>query len=306
MTASEPTPDTRPESREPHEPVRRSDLPDGIARLTFDHPDRSANVFDRATFVALDRALEALERSNDVRGVILDSAKPQIFLAGADVEEIRRITEPDEIRAAVERGQRVFDRLASLRVPSVAAVHGVCLGGGLELALACDWRVASTDPATKLGFPEVLLGILPAWGGSTRLPRLIGITKALPILLTGSAMPGVLAKKRGVVDATAPKEHLERVARELLRRGKRQAPRFFFQHRWPLLGIVQRKALENVERTTGGHYPAPKAIVEVACAGIEQGSPWISPFSSSFFAQPFNNKRSIRSTVNGLHGSNYS
>ncbi|HET7538203.1 MAG TPA: enoyl-CoA hydratase-related protein, partial [Candidatus Didemnitutus sp.] len=153
---------------------------DGIAIVTFDRPGSSANVFDIATLNELDAHLATLESQRGVTGVVLRSAKAKIFIAGADLNAFASAS-LDELGKIVDLGHRVFTRLERLAIPSVAAIHGVCLGGGCELALACDWRVASPDKATKMGLPETQLGILPAWGGSVRLPRLIGLPAALAI-----------------------------------------------------------------------------------------------------------------------------
>src|SRR5262249_55556956 len=141
--------------------ISRSLTTDGIAVLTFDRPDSSANVFDRATLEELEAHVAALEIDPAVRGVILASAKGKIFIAGADLNAFTSDTDAAALAEMVDRGHRVFTRLSRLPIPSVAAIHGVCLGGGLEVSLACDWRVASLDKATKLGLPETQLGILP-------------------------------------------------------------------------------------------------------------------------------------------------
>ncbi len=250
------------------ERIRRTDMPDGIVRLTFDRPDSAANVFDRATIGELELRLEAIAADKDVRGVLFDSAKPSIFIAGADLEELSALTDPDDIRAAVERGQRVFDRIAKLPCTTVAAIHGACLGGGFELALACDARIASDDRATKIGLPEVMLGILPAWGGSTRLPRLIGMPQALAAILQGRQHPAKLAKIRGLVDRVVPKEHLHRLAIDLLRTGPPKRKSIRLAHLKPIAKFIAKKATDQVLATTGGHYPAPLRVIEVVRDGL--------------------------------------
>ena len=180
---------------------------DAVAVLTFDRPDSAANIFDRATLEELNAHLEVLERDASLRGVVLTSAKPAIFIAGADLHSLS--TAPmNALREMVEFGQRVFSRLAALSVPTAAAIHGASLGGGFEVCLACDFRLATPDKATKLGLPEVQLGILPAWGGSTRLPRLIGLPKALDLILAGKTVVAKQALKLGLVDDLVPREKL--------------------------------------------------------------------------------------------------
>jgi 3-hydroxyacyl-CoA dehydrogenase/enoyl-CoA hydratase/3-hydroxybutyryl-CoA epimerase len=175
----------------------------------------------------------------------------------------------------VDHGHRIFTRLSRLKIPSVAAIHGMCLGGGLEVALACDWRVATLDKATKLGLPETQLGILPAWGGSTRLPRLIGLPAALGMILTGRQLAGAQALKLGVVDDVTHAEYLLEAARKLVGRGKRPAPATRWANVFPFTRIIAAKAKRQVRAKTRGHYPAPiKAIdvcVKAASRTLEEG-----------------------------------
>lgn len=244
--------------------------PDGIDLLTFDRADSAANIFDRATLEELDAHLALLEAHSGLRGLILVSAKPKIFIAGADLHSLAQDLSPGALGEIVDLGHRVFTRLARLPVPSVAAIHGVCLGGGCEVALACDWRAASTDPATKIGLPETQLGILPAWGGSVRLPVLLGLPAALGLILAGKQLAGVPALKAGLVDELAHPEYLLAAARRLLARGKRPpAPRGLLS-RAPLKALVAWKARRDVLAKTHGHYPAPLRAVEVCTAALGQ------------------------------------
>lgn len=244
--------------------------PDGIDLLTFDRTDSSANIFDRATLEELDSHLATLEAYADLRGLILSSAKPKIFIAGADLHSLAQDLSPGVLGEIVDLGHRVFTRLARLPVPSVAAIHGVCLGGGCEIALACDWRIASTDPVTKIGLPETQIGILPAWGGSIRLPALIGLPAALGLILTGKQLAGVPALKAGLVDELAHPEYLLAAARRLLSRGKRPSAAPGWLSRTPLKTLVARKARRDVLAKTRGHYPAPLKAIEVCTAGLGQ------------------------------------
>ena len=179
--------------------VHRRVTDDQICVLTFDRPDSSANVFDRATIEELNDHLDFISGSPKLRGVVLTSAKPSIFIAGADLHALAGASAGD-LASLIELGQTVFNRLAALSVPTVAAIHGACVGGGYEVCLACDARIASPDRATKIGLPETQLGILPAWGGSTRLPRLIGLPRALDIILGGKTLAAKQALKHGMVD----------------------------------------------------------------------------------------------------------
>src|SRR5262249_39301533 len=137
----------------------------------------SANFFDQPTLEAFRSELDFVETAS-IRGLVIASAKPKIFLAGADLHFFAGHPAPEEVRRFIELGQAQFNRLARLSLPTVAAIHGAALGGGYELCLACDWRIASLSPTTRVGLPETTLGLLPAWGGVTRLPRLIGLEAA--------------------------------------------------------------------------------------------------------------------------------
>jgi len=202
--------------------IRRETGDDHICVLTFDRPDSGANVFDAATLDELNEHLDAVDQDASLRGLIIASAKKSIFVAGADLKTLLQAAKTDEMRGFIERGQRVFNRLADLRIPTVAAIHGASAGGGYEVALACDYRVASDDPATRIGLPETGLGLLPAWGGCTRLPRLIGTEKAAEVILKGKLYSAQEALKLGLVDEIAPREQLLDRAREKLRSGKRK------------------------------------------------------------------------------------
>lgn len=241
---------------------------DGVCTLLFDRAGSSANVFDRATLEELDGHLAALEQHAGLRGVIVASAKDKIFIAGADLHEFVTNPDPKILGDIVDLGHRVFNRLNHLTVPSVAAIHGICLGGGCELALACDWRVGSDGKETKIGLPETQLGILPAWGGSVRLPALIGLPAALGLILTGRQLAGVPAKKLGVIDEITHPEYLRETARKLLAQGKRPAPAFRAAHLPVARHFIASKARRDVLAKTHGHYPAPLKAIEVCTAAL--------------------------------------
>jgi len=207
--------------------LRREILDDGIVLLTFDRPDSTANIFDQPTFDELNEELHFLETEKSIGGLIIRSAKPKIFIAGADLKGFTRDRNAARIAFLIEQGQKTFERISRLPFVTVAAIHGVALGGGFEIALACDYRVASSDPVTKVGLPETQLGLLPAWGGSTRLPRLIGFQKALDAILTGRQFPAKLAAKLGMVDAVAYPERIIGLATGFIRKsnGKKRALR---------------------------------------------------------------------------------
>ena len=202
--------------------IRRETGDDHICVITFDRPDSGANIFDDATLDELNEHLDAVEKDASLRGLIIASAKKSIFVAGADLKTLLQAAKTGQMRRFIQRGQQVFNRLAELRIPTVAAIHGASAGGGYEVALACDYRVASDDPATRIGLPETSLGLLPAWGGCTRLPRLIGAEKAAEVILKGKLYSAQEALKLGLVDEIAPRDHLLDRARERLRAGKRE------------------------------------------------------------------------------------
>ena len=202
--------------------IQREIGDDHVCVLTFDRPDSGANIFDAATLDELNEHLDAVEKDASLRGLIIASAKKSIFVAGADLKTLLQAAKTGEMRGFIERGQQVFNRLADLKIPTVAAIHGASAGGGYEVALACDYRVASDDPATRIGLPETSLGLLPAWGGCTRLPRLIGAAKAAEVILKGKLYSAQEALKVGLVDEIAPRDQLLDRARQKLSAGKRK------------------------------------------------------------------------------------
>ncbi len=248
--------------------IQREVRNDGFCVLTFDRANSSANIFDTQTFEELNAHLDYLEgvtKNGPVQGVIFLSAKGKIFIAGADLHSFTSGAMSDErLGGIIDGGHRTFARIAALPVPTVAAIQGVCVGGGTELTLACDWRVACNDSATKIGLPEVQLGILPAWGGSVRLPRLIGLPKALEIILTGKQLAGVPAKKCGLVDELAYPEGMLSTAERMIKRGKRPAAKTLFTNLPPARGIVAALARRNTLAKTRGNYPAATRAIEVA------------------------------------------
>lgn len=249
----------------------------GIAHLRFDDPSRGANVLTESVMRRLASLLDELRDAavaGRVRGLIVLSDKPDGFIAGADVDAIARLQDPEEGATAAALGQAIYRALEELPFPTLAAIHGVCVGGGLELALACRYRVASDHSRTRLGLPEVQLGILPAWGGTTRLPRLVGLQAALDLLLTGRLVDPERARRMGLVDAVLPtpifldaataflQERIEGSAPPSSRR-RRPLGRRLLDDTAPGRRLVLAKARRSVMEKTGGHYPAPLAILDV-------------------------------------------
>src|SRR5438309_1551111 len=202
--------------------IRREIGDDHVCTLTFDRPESGANIFDAATLDELNEHLDFVEHEDSLRALIIASAKKSIFIAGADLKTLLQQAQSGDMRAFIATGQRIFSRLADLKIPTVAAMHGACAGGGYEVTLACDYRIATDNPATRIGLPETTLGLIPAWGGCTRLPCLIGAEKAADVILKGKLYSAQEALKLGLVDEISPRDQLLDRAREKLRAGKRK------------------------------------------------------------------------------------
>jgi 3-hydroxyacyl-CoA dehydrogenase / enoyl-CoA hydratase / 3-hydroxybutyryl-CoA epimerase len=241
---------------------------DGIALVRFDRLGSSVNVFDTATLGHLAAIVNDLGRGSP-RGVIFMSSKPAVFIAGAD---LRELAGTQDRAGLVELGQQIFTRIGALRCVTIAAIHGACAGGGFEMSLACDYRVASDAHVTKIGLPEINLGLIPAWGGSTRLPRLIGLPRALKVILGGDLMPSSKARELGLVDAIAPRERLTFLAKRFVDSGK---PRRFSRHlawipAWQAVAAVARK---SVLKKTREHYPAALRAIDVVTKAVVRSIP---------------------------------
>ena len=248
--------------------INRQLLEDGVCVLTFDRQGSSANIFDRDTLAELSQQIDFVARpESGVRGLVLTSAKDGIFIAGADLYSIRKMS-PLELRDFITLGQQVFTRIAGLPCPTVAAIHGVAVGGGCEITLACDWRIATPDAVTKIGLPETQLGILPAWGGCTRLPRLIGVPDALDIILGGKTLTARHALKLGLLDELVPREYLLRAAFATLKKGKHPQR---LMHSAPVNAVLDTVLApivrKQTKKRTHGHYPAVQKAMEVVLAG---------------------------------------
>ncbi len=244
---------------------------DGTALATIDLPGEKVNKFDERLLEALSATLDRLE-AGGVRGVVFASGKEGNFLAGADLERILAVEDRRLAEEGVRRGQRLFQRLESLPFPTVAAIDGACLGGGLEFALACRYRVASDAPHTRLGLPEVQLGLLPAWGGTQRLPRAIGLSRALPLILGGEVFGAHRALALGVVQAAPTRERLIEIALDLGRNPVPLHPRRRLLERTRLGRLVlYGYAARDVARRTRGQYPALAAALDCIRTGLEEG-----------------------------------
>lgn len=253
----------------------------GVGMLSFDVPGRTYNVLSLQVLADLDAALETMRRTAGLKVLVLVSRKKSGFFAGADLHEFGRIRSPAEAVALSERGQRLLQRLAELAAPSVAVIHGPCLGGGLELALACDYRIAVDLPTTQLGLPEIKLGLIPGWGGTQRLPRVVGLERALQAILQQRLLSADEAKAWGLVDAVSPsvEQALEALPLELARKGKA------VRQGLPLRGWRQRLlestslgravvlgvAAKLLKRRLPDDMPAPLEALEAVRVGLREG-----------------------------------
>ncbi len=261
--------------------------PDGLAVLTFDVPGAKVNAFSTPVMAELAALAAELARSGTVRALLLRSGKPDSFIVGADVHELDRLSDPEAGRRASRAGQEIFESFARLPVPTTAAIGGSCLGGGTELALACDFRLMSDAPAAVIGLPEVRLGILPGWGGTQRLPRLVGLRAGLDLILTGRALDARQARRIGLVDDVVPSaifdDWCHRFARGTIGREKptdRRRPTRLAElalERNPAgRALVIMQARRGIRKRTRGQYPAPLE----ALAAVAEG--WGQPPAAAF------------------------
>lgn len=246
---------------------KTSEDDDGVVVLSLDRADSSVNAISRAVLDELEQIVERLAIEKPT-GVIIHSAKPSGFAVGADIKAFVEYARNDSVLENIEHGQHVYEALARLPCPTVAAVHGACLGGGTELMLACRQRIAADDDKTKIGLPEVMLGIHPGWGGTARLPRLIGATQALPMMLTGRSLSAKRALALGVVDLLARPDELLAEARHLLRRPQARPlarrAKAWASNTWLARQILAPVMLrQTAAKVRKEHYPAPFAMIEV-------------------------------------------
>lgn len=238
---------------------------DGILVLSFDRADAAVNTLAQAVLLELDALLERLA-IDPPKGLVLRSAKTSGFIAGADIREFADFDARGIVGDAIFRGQQVFQRLAELPCPTVAAIHGFCMGGGTEIALACRYRVASSDPSTRIGLPEVKLGIFPGWGGSVRLPRLVGAPAAFDMMLTGRSLSAQAARNIGLVDKVVDPASLLEEAVALAHRGIRrpfeQRFKAWASNTWLARKVMAPMLVKQVARKARReHYPAPYTLI---------------------------------------------
>ncbi len=246
---------------------------EGIATLYFDTPESKANVFSQDTLEAFEAHIDTLSKDGSLKALFLESAKEDIFIAGADIHEIKLAKDAKSIEAFVKKGQEVLNKLEKSSFVTIALIDGACLGGGLEMALACDYRIATSHPHTRIGFPEVNLGIIPGFGGTQRLYPLIGYAKAMELILGAKQLSGDEALKLGIVDASVPHGYLgfkkEALIKDILAgtlKEKLISSRkgiLWYEHFSFVRNLVNTMAKKKILTKTGGHYPAPIALVDV-------------------------------------------
>ena len=237
----------------------------GIVVAVFDKAGESANSLSAEVMAEFGEILDLLNKQPP-KGLIVRSGKEAGFIAGADIEEFSQLNSAEKGRALVTRGWNLFNRLAAVPYPTLALVRGHCLGGGLELALACRYLLAVDESGTKMGLPEVMLGIFPGWGGMLRLPKRVGPAAALDMMLTGKTIDARRARKMGLADDCVPPRVMEMAARQLLLSGQPRRPLPFMQRllNGPLKAVVANGARKQVaKKARPQHYPAPYAIIDL-------------------------------------------
>ncbi|HSR79905.1 MAG TPA: 3-hydroxyacyl-CoA dehydrogenase NAD-binding domain-containing protein [Hyphomicrobiaceae bacterium] len=245
--------------------------PQGIAWAVFDREGESQNSLGRRPLEELAMIIERAEqgaRDNSIRGLVFSSGKEKGFIVGADVREFEQLTDERQVIDSIGQVNGYLDRLERLPIPVVACIHGFCLGGGLELALACHWRIATRDEATRIGFPEVKLGLFPGFNGTVRSIRQAGALAAMPLMLTGSFIRATAARGMGLVDELAPSPlNLPWMARKAVQRGRRSKPAGGWRalaRLWPARGLLaNRLRSETANKVREEHYPSPFRLIDL-------------------------------------------
>lgn len=239
---------------------------DGILWLYFDKQNSSVNTLDQESMMELNTIVDSLANDTTHKGVIIASAKKKGFIAGANIAEFNKFKDVTQAVEMLKKGQSIFEKISALKMPSVAMIDGFCMGGGTELSLGCRYRVAEDSPQTRIGLPEVKLGIQPGWGGSVRMPRLVGGLQGMNLVMTGSLVTGKVAAKLGFVDAAVPKRQLVHAAKYyVLQQPAPHKPTFLqnLTNKAPirqLLATFMRRQLRA--KVIQQHYPAPYHVLD--------------------------------------------
>jgi 3-hydroxyacyl-CoA dehydrogenase/enoyl-CoA hydratase/3-hydroxybutyryl-CoA epimerase len=265
-----------------HPPTLSMEIDQDILVVTMDRPDESVNTLTPSLAVEFEGLFVQVIEDQLIKGVVLMSGKPDSFIVGADIDQFLEIRSAGEAERISRLGQDLMHRLEHLRVPVVAAIHGACLGGGLETALACRYRVCTDHPKTIFAQPEVQLGIIPGMGGTQRLPKLVGLQAALDMILTGRNVRAKRALQIGLVDEMVHPAILRDIAmdrargladgsRKVERSGTHGATSLLLEHNPIGRGVVFKKARDSVTEKTHGQYPAPLAALDAVHAGYTRG-----------------------------------
>ncbi len=259
--------------------VRLEENEDGILLAFIDNPYERVNTLSEPVISGIEGVLDEVETDHFAKALVFISGKKDNFVAGADIRDFDKMREPGQAREMLTRVHALFDRISNLNYPSVAAINGACLGGGLELALACHFRIATDSDKTILGLPEVKLGIVPAAGATVRLTRIAGIRRALPLMLTGKTLSAGEARDLGMVDMVVYPEGLPDTAKRCVPFLRKKFPRkvsypALFSLDWllktvpPARKIFFDAARGRVARQSSEHYPAPFRLIDCVEAGI--------------------------------------
>ena len=252
----------------------------GVATIWMDQKNEKINKVSADLVACFEEVLEPLTNNDEVKAIVLMSKKND-FIAGADIEMFQKVQKPGDIKPLTEKGHEYLNKIANYPKPVVAAIHGNCLGAGLEIAMACHVRIAANDKKTKVALPEVKLGLLPGGGGTQRLPKLVGIQKALDMMMTGKNVYATKAFRMGLVDRLANPDVLHKAACEFAleltkkkfnRKDKRKFLEKFLEGNPITRGIIFKKARQMVMGMTKGNYPAPLRILDCVEAGYKGGS----------------------------------
>ncbi|UTJ07680.1 3-hydroxyacyl-CoA dehydrogenase NAD-binding domain-containing protein [Arcobacter roscoffensis] len=243
------------------------EIKDGIARITFDLENEKVNKLSTKVLSEFDETLDVIKNNSSIKALVVQSAKKNIFIAGADIEEIETLSKEEEIYELLMKVHSIFNKLENLPFPSIAYINGACMGGGLELALACTYRVATTSSKTKLAFPEIKLGIFPGFAGCLRAPKIVGLVNALDIILSAKNLDAKKAYRIKLVDEIfddGQKEFkLEEFIQKAIKNEVKNRKKFALLETWPLREIVFSKAYKNLEKKVNKDFKAPYVALEV-------------------------------------------
>ena len=262
----------------------KTEIKDGVQIVWIDRSDKAQNSFSDVVLKELSHLLDKISQNRDLTGLVFISKKNDHYIYGLDIDELSKLGSTKEAEEGAAEMQNVLAKISALPIPSVAAISGMCLGGGLEMALACTWRLISSDNNSKIGLPEIKLGLIPGAGGTQRLPRLIGLEKSLDLILTGKMLDPKRALKAGVIDDIVPHDRMLEIALGYAvkkRRGENSQKKEGTSNYLKKLALEKNSVGRNIfksgakQRTlkaTKGFYPAAMKAIEVIFAGYEKKS----------------------------------